>query len=747
MYHTASYALAYSIVPKSGTTLPTELLNGATTTALYTVTNNIPKPLNNGFVKYLPPNVTQITVDSTYPDLCASTFTLSPGESCTLELLVSGAVYAGNTDNKAHLYICAPNLPACASTYYPLNVQALPSVILNGTVQSGGTASVQTITNATVTLYKSNATAATSIATTITDSAGKFQFILTEAEASTTDEIFYVLAEKDTTTKLVTIIGENPTSSTLTINEITTIAAAYSMAKLFNGDQIYGNALGLKIASYMSNNLIASAKGSLSTLIQTSPNADETNSMRSLSSLANLLLPCVQNTTGACSALFAATTVDSQVPINTLEAALSIAHNPSNNVASIYALATASSTYTPTLQSSPDAWTLTIKFNNTGSETCPFGGPAKIAFDANGFLWITNNVIQGTPNSAECAIVLQPNGQPANGSNNTPISPLFGGGLLGAAFGVNIDQSGHVWIGNFGWGSCDTCIPTEGSVSEFSATGVPLSGPKGYVSNILRAQGLTIDSNNNIWIASAGNDRVVVFPNANPNASFYFQEPANSGPFELVAGQDDVIWVSNSTSAIVSRYKLVGSTIVSLSDTPVGQAPKQISLDASGHAWVAGFTDSTIYEMDTSGAIINSYTGIGGMGNPWGVSVDSEQNIWVANFQTLPVTSDNFSVTKLCGNNTANCPTGLSKGDAISPSTGYTVPSAGSEVLLHNGTPLYGVGGNPSYNPLMRLTQVTFDQAGNVWAVNNWKPIPNPAVNPGGDGLVVFLGLAGIPTS
>ena len=42
---------------------------------------------------------------------------------------------------------------------------------------------------------------------------------------------------------------------------------------------------------------------------------------------------------------------------------------------------------------------------------------------------------------------------------------------------------------------------------------------------------------------------------------------------------------------------------------------------------------------------------------------------------------------------------------------------------------------------LQRLTSVNIDSAGNVWVTNNWKHIPIPE-NPGGDGLVVFVGLA-----
>jgi hypothetical protein len=83
----------------------------------------------------------------------------------------------------------------------------------------------------------------------------------------------------------------------------------------------------------------------------------------------------------------------------------------------------------------------------------------------------------------------------------------------------------------------------------------------------------------------------------------------------------------------------------------------------------------------------------------------------------------------------------------MSPPTGDTLPSAGSEVLLHNGVPLYGPNGPPSHAPMMRQTYVQIDQAGNVWTLNNWKPDFNIDItsNPGGDGVAIFVGLAPPP--
>ena len=107
-------------------------------------------------------------------------------------------------------------------------------------------------------------------------------------------------------------------------------------------------------------------------------------------------------------------------------------------------------------------------------------------------------------------------------------------------------------------------------------------------------------------------------------------------------------------------------------------------------------------------------------------------------------TSIELALTKLCGPDRAACPPGRKTGDPITPRTGYTMPTAGDQVLLHDGTPLYGPKAPPSYIPMMRQTATAIDRAGNLWTVNNWKPnlTVDATANPGGDGIVIFVGLA-----
>lgn len=84
---------------------------------------------------------------------------------------------------------------------------------------------------------------------------------------------------------------------------------------------------------------------------------------------------------------------------------------------------------------------------------------------------------------------------------------------------------------------------------------------------------------------------------------------------------------------------------------------------------------------------------------PWGNAVDGAGNVWVANFGSGRVSRFNGAT-----------------GGAIAPDGYYS-------------------------DALQRNTGISIDPSGNVWLTNNWLDDP-PLTNPGGDGLVMFIGIA-----
>ncbi len=107
-----AFALPFRIVPNG--TLPTLIMPSTTfpVTASYTITNisNFNPPYN--LVKWLPPNVTVNPVGTTCTP--TSRFQLAPGQSCILNLTISGGINRNDPNPQQHLMICMSDKVSCA---------------------------------------------------------------------------------------------------------------------------------------------------------------------------------------------------------------------------------------------------------------------------------------------------------------------------------------------------------------------------------------------------------------------------------------------------------------------------------------------------------------------------------------------------------------------------------------------------------------------------------------------------------
>ena len=127
-------------------------------------------------------------------------------------------------------------------------------------------------------------------ASVTTDESGGFR--LQPVEGGAGEAIYYLTAEREGGVVLLAVLGSAIPQS-ITVNELTTVAGAYAYAQLARDGAIHGPAPGLKIAAGMNDNLVKVATGEPGEVLMTSPNADETNSLRSLRSLGNLLAGAV----------------------------------------------------------------------------------------------------------------------------------------------------------------------------------------------------------------------------------------------------------------------------------------------------------------------------------------------------------------------------------------------------------------------------------------------------------------------
>jgi len=162
---------------------------------------------------------------------------------------------------------------------------------LSGVVQTGGTTSSQPLPSVHVTLFEATRALPAALGQATTDASGRFTIPYKKSRSSS---IFFVKADVGEGVEFVTVLGPNLPAS-VTINELTTVASSYSMAQFYRTGVISGNSFGLQIAAGMNDNIVASATGESSPVLLNSPNADQTNSLRSTRSLANLLAACVND--------------------------------------------------------------------------------------------------------------------------------------------------------------------------------------------------------------------------------------------------------------------------------------------------------------------------------------------------------------------------------------------------------------------------------------------------------------------
>jgi trimeric autotransporter adhesin len=155
--------------------------------------------------------------------------------------------------------------------------------------------------------------------------------------------------------------GSLTSSTYITVNELTTVAAVWALAPFMSSYSSVGSGAGdaaalasvFTLASYYVNVATGMIPG------QNVP-AGTTVPIAQINTLANILSSCVNSTGGVagdgspCGTLFAAATPNGgTTPANVIGAGLNIANNPLANVSSLYGLVQATAPYQPTVTMAP----------------------------------------------------------------------------------------------------------------------------------------------------------------------------------------------------------------------------------------------------------------------------------------------------------------------------------------------------------------------------------------------------------
>jgi streptogramin lyase len=472
--------------------------------------------------------------------------------------------------------------------------------------------------------------------------------------------------------------------ATIQMNELTTVAAAYALAGYAtSATQMSGNKNNPAFQSGISG--LANAAKSAANLVgiggggayATTPAGNGTVPQTEINTLADILAACINTaapSSGGCTTLFNNAKSGGSTgtaATDTATAAINIAHNPGANVANLFALATPTSPFQPTLTPAPADWTLAVNYTDAS-----LNGVTFIAIDATGNVWVTNN----------------------DGNSITEFSPNGGllhttalGGLNGPN-GVAVDANGCVWVANGGQGNGN-------SISEFDANANVNPASPFIGGGVDDPWGIAIDSSGSVWVANFDGNSISQYnPGAscttagsygNGNAAFTDPNGSLDSPLFIAADPYGNLWVTNtagggSPGSSLDEY-VPGTGFTSFTDASIYD-PVGVAIDNTNTIWIANELNNAVTSVNYFNSDqINVYTG-GGLSISDGIAIDGASNIWISNY--------GVSTGNPTGGNTVS---EFNNGVAVSGANGYQYRS-----------------GN-----LSQPQGIATDSAGNVWIGDN----------------------------
>ena len=624
---------------------------------------------------------------------------------------------------------------------------------INGQVVGAGAP----IIGSTVTLWAAGTGAPQQLAQTQTGGDGGFVL-----DADGKGAVLYLLAKggrpaaskasgENPALALIAVLGGNPRSKVV-INELTTVASAFTAARFINGEAISGNPLGLRIAAGNVPNLVDLQTGGWGKVLLDPINSTQTTTLANLNTLGSLVAAFATVTDDNWRARFlkAATPTGGATPKNILEAIEGIAGQPWAAANDLYALFDEAypqsenpllrrqAPFAPYLAYAPKDFALSLVFTGGGNYSA-----GRLMFDGQGNLWSGQNWLPGSQSGVihgigGGTIKFAPNGTPLS----PPITGFTGMGVDGIGWGTGVALD-KVWVTSF-----------NGSIGVMDFNGNPLGQESDFpmVGKVGGLQGVGIAANGDVWIADAVKNQLLYFPGGRVKDGRLVQVKGLFSPFSIVIDAQNRVWVSNALADTIVRFPADDPS--KAESIPAGGiSVRGIALDSRGNLWSAsligldfpppvipdgapimeqfkiagldifGYTSPTkaagVIQMTRSDGTQPAPKGFSGLpiNVPWGLSIDGNDDVWFGNFYGR-------GVILMAGEDAKGHPAGTKAGDVIHQ--------------FQSGS-------------IQMITEVAIDPAGNVWAANNWNdqqavmaydPARPTSTWGGGSGITVIYGVA-----
>ena len=249
----------------------------------------------------------------------------------------------------------AAAVAALAAAGAPPAAFGAAGVSLHGTVMAAG----KPLGGAEVTLFAGSREGVSELGQARTDTSGSFGISYVKPAAG----VLYVQAAPTGASRLrlQSVVGVGSgggvppqTLTTVTIDELTTVATAYALAQFGGPNGITGPSRGLENAAATAFSLADPVSGKAGAVVTDQDNSGKNQTLATLGTLANLVSLCQAGQSPQCGELLRLTAPPGgTVPGNTVQAVLNLVRNPSLSPAGLFALARTASVYQPALTAPP----------------------------------------------------------------------------------------------------------------------------------------------------------------------------------------------------------------------------------------------------------------------------------------------------------------------------------------------------------------------------------------------------------
>jgi hypothetical protein len=456
---------------------------------------------------------------------------------------------------------------------------------IKGEVLGGG----KPIANSTVTLWEASAGAPKQLAQTKTDGDGRFEV---GGQAAGSDSILYIIAAggeakskqgsgNDPAITLLSVLGNHPPDNVV-VNELTTVASAFTAARFISGTSISGNALGLRIAAGNAPNLVDPVTGSWGKVLIDPINSTQTATLATLNTLASLITASFTVADDNWRAGFykAATLPGGEDRKNTFDAVAGIARQPWAAPKELFGLfdqaypqpkdGERAAPFLPYLALAPPDFALTLSFAGGG-----MFANGRFMFDKDGNLWSGQNWMPGSqsgvPRSIGGGVIkVAPNATILS----PPITGFRGMGLDGVGWRTAVTDD-RVWISGF-----------NGKILVMDLDGhlVGKESDLPITKGLFGLMGVGVAPNGDIWICDGPGNQMLYFPGERPVDRKIVKVAGLASPFDVIIDPQNRVAVSNSAGDIVVRFPANDPS--KIETFHVGLSVRALSLDQKGNLWV-----------------------------------------------------------------------------------------------------------------------------------------------------------------